>query len=208
MTEHLNQKLINEWNGRWQGSEKEERLSILAKRMFVSKMKAMQQVVDQLDKPDSVIEVGCGLGHILEFYCKQGFNACGIDASTEAIKVCKKKGLPAKYLWLEDVSETYDLVSSDGMLEHFLNFEPYAKMMMDISNRYVLLIQPNHESFVGKTLVYLAELIKGDENVFEFNYRMKDFEEIFYKHGFALKISHPVFKDTFRILVFEKNQRM
>ncbi len=36
-------------------------------------------------------------------------------------------------------------------------------------------IQPNHDSFWGKTLAYLAELLRGRENVFEYNYRIKDF---------------------------------
>jgi len=102
------------------------------------------------------------------------------------------------------VSEQYDLVSSDGMLEHFLNFEPYARHLMRISRRYVLLIQPNHDSFRGKTAAYLAELLRRDENIFEYNYRIKDFISVFSQHGFKVIGNYPIFSDVFKLLLFEK----
>lgn len=208
MSEHLNASLIENWNKRWEGSDEEERLTFLGKRMFKSKIKLMEKIMPQLERPESFIEVGCGLGHILDFYLKQGLQGHGIDATIEAVKVCEKKGLPVKHQWLEDVGEKFDLVSSDGMLEHFLHFEPYAKMLMDISKKYVLIIQPNHHSFVGKTLVYIAELVRGHENVLEYNYRIEDFIDVFAKYDFAIKINEPAFKDVFRILVFERQNAL
>ena len=112
---------------------------------------------------------------------------------------------PGKFLRkMEDVKEQYDLVSSDGMLEHFLNFEPYAQHLMRISRRYVLLIQPNHDSFCGKTLAYLSELLRGDANVFEYNYRIRDFISVFSRYGFEIAKNSPIFFDVFRLLLFRK----
>jgi cyclopropane fatty-acyl-phospholipid synthase-like methyltransferase len=96
---------------------------------------------------DTVIEVGCGLGHTMEVYKKNVLNCVGVDVSHHAVSVCRNKGLNVTQRKLEDITEKYDMVSSDGMLEHFLNFEPYARLLMNISNNYVLLIQPNHDSF-------------------------------------------------------------
>ena len=171
--------------------------------MFNAKEKVLATAIKDITITN-VIEVGCGLGHTMEVYNKNGLNCVGIDVSYHAVSVCRNKGLNVTQRKLEDITEKYDLVSSDGMLEHFLNFEPYAQLLMNISKNYVLLIQPNHDSFWGKTLVYLAELLRGRENVFEYNYRIKDFITVFLNNGFKITGNYPIFCDVFRLLLFKK----
>ena len=195
--------LSKSWDKRWQGSEKSERLTLLGRWMFRAKKSALSKTLSGLEIR-SIIDVGCGLGHILEFYYQTGIECTGIDISPHAVAVCKKKGLPAIVQKMEDVERIFDLVSSDGMLEHYLNFEPRAQQLMKLSRRYVLLIQPNHEQLAGKTLAYLSELFRK-ENVLEYNYRIGDFIEVFSANKFNLIRNIPVFFDVFRILVFEKN---
>jgi SAM-dependent methyltransferase len=203
MTKKYDEELYQVWNKRWQGSEKAERLTVLGRLMFIAKKKALAKTVSDLDVK-TVIEVGCGLGHTLEFFYKAGFDCIGIDVSPHAVTVCKNKGLPAIMQKIEDVNVKYDLVSCDGMLEHFLNFEPYVQHLIRISRRYVLLIQPNHDSFCGKTLAYLSELLRGNKNVFEYNYRIKDFISVFSEYEFKLLKNYPIFFDVFRLLLFKR----
>ncbi|ODS33894.1 MAG: dihydroxyhexaprenylbenzoate methyltransferase [Candidatus Scalindua rubra] len=200
----VDKELYGTWDKRWEGSEETERVTILSRLMFKAKKKILVKAINDLEIK-TVIEVGCGLGYTLEVFMEKGFDCIGIDVSNHAISVCKKKGLNVVLSKVEDVTEKYDLVSSDGMLEHFLNFEPYAQHLMRISNNYVLLIQPNHDSFLGKTFVYLAELFRGDENVFEYNYRIKDFIAVFHKNGFEIIKNYPIFCNVFRLLLFKKN---
>jgi len=195
--------LYETWDKRWEGSEDEERLTCIGKMMFNAKEKVLATAIKDITITN-VIEVGCGLGHTMEVYNKNGLNCVGIDVSYHAVSVCRNKGLNVTQRKLEDITEKYDLVSSDGMLEHFLNFEPYAQLLMNISKNYVLLIQPNHDSFWGKTLVYLAELLRGRENVFEYNYRIKDFITVFQNNGFMITGNYPIFCDVFRLLLFKK----
>ena len=195
--------LYETWDKRWKGSEEEERLTFIGKIMFKAKEKVLATAINDITNAN-VIEVGCGLGHTMEVYKKNGLNCVGIDVSSHAISVCRNKGLNVTQRKLEDITEKYDLVSSDGMLEHFLNFEPYAQQLMNISKDYVLLIQPNHDSFWGKTLAYLAELLRGRENVFEYNYRIKDFITVFQNNGFMITGNYPIFCDVFRLLLFKK----
>jgi len=194
--------LKDAWDNRWRGSEKSERISILARIMFRAKIKALDKALKGLEFK-TVIDAGCGLGHILKYFCDAGYESIGIDISSPAVAVCQQKGLPAVVQRMEDVHHTYDLVSSDGLLEHFRNFEPHAKQLMRLSRRYVLLIQPNHASFLGKTLAYLSELFCRD-NVFEYNYRITDFTVVFSENGFSQKKNMAVFFDVFRILVFQR----
>lgn len=203
MNRTLDEKLYDVWNRKWTGDKPDEHLTRLGRWMFRSKKKHLSEVINNLTV-QSIIEVGCGLGHTMSIYEDLKLNYIGIDVSPNAVEICRKKGLHAIQQHIEDVRETYDLVSSDGMLEHFLNFEPYAKHLMRISNRYVLLIQPNHESFLGQTLAYLSELLQPDKNVFEYNYRIQDFISTFEMNEFKLKKNIPIFWDVFRLLLFQR----
>ncbi len=195
--------LYDTWDKRWEGSEEVERLTFLGRMMFKAKERVLTKAIKGLSI-DTVMEIGCGLGHTMEVYKKNGLDCVGIDVSSHAVSVCVNKGLNVTEQKLEDVTGQYTLVSSDGMLEHFLHFEPYARMLMRISSNYVLLIQPNHGSFWGKTLAYLAELVRGDVNVFEYNYRIKDFTDVFKSHGFEVVDNYPIFFNVFRLLLFKK----
>ena len=201
-----NDDLNKAWDNRWRGSEQTERLTRLGRWMFRAKIRSLDKTVEGFEFK-TVIDAGCGLGHILKYFCDTGYESIGIDISKHAVAVCQQKGLPAVVQRMEDVHQTYDLVSSDGMLEHFRNFEPHAKQLMRLSRRYVLLIQPNHGSFLGKTLAYLSELFCKD-NVFEYNYRITDFIVVFSDNGFKLIKNNPVFFDVFRILVFQKEAKL
>lgn len=203
MQKHSDEILADTWEKRWEGSETVERLTPLGRMMFKAKKKSILHVISCLDV-STVIEVGCGLGHTMAVYHDAGYQYIGIDSSFHAISVCKNKHLNCRQQELAEVTEKFDLVSSDGMLEHFLHFEPHAVKMMNISTKYVLLIQPNHDSFLGKTLAYLSELLRNNENVFEYNYRISDFISVFQKHGFDIEDNHPIFGDVFRLLLFKK----
>jgi SAM-dependent methyltransferase len=203
MSNPSEQDLLDAWNQRWRESVQGEKLTLLGRAMFRAKLRTITAILETITC-DSVIEVGCGLGHTLALYQGLGYQVIGIDPSVNAIQICESRSLPCKRLRLDQIDESFDLVSSDGMLEHFLHFEPYAEDMMRISKHYVLLIQPNHGSFIGKTLVYLAELLRGDINMFEYNYRISDFISVFDQHGFACLENRPAFMDCFRVLLFAR----
>ncbi|MFH1654809.1 MAG: methyltransferase domain-containing protein [Pseudomonadota bacterium] len=203
MTNDIDKNLAVEWDKRWDGSQEKERLTILGRKMFNAKEHILKKVLDDI-QIRTVVEVGCGLGHTLRIFHDAGYECEGIDISPEAVAVCRKKRLNATLMNLDAMDRQFDLVSSDGMLEHFLNFEPYAEHLVRISRRYVLLIQPNHGSFIGKTLAYLSELLVGDKNVYEYNYRIMDFINIFAGHGFNIVRNEKIFLDVFRLLLFEK----
>ncbi len=203
MTQRQNKKLQEAWDHRWESSLIGRHSTFLSRRMMKAKKKILRKILENIDVK-TVIDVGCGIGRTLEVFRDAGLNNLGIDASTEAISICRKKKLSVLHINLDEVDETYDLVFSDGMLEHFLNFEPYAKKMMQISNKYVLLIQPNHGSFVGKTLVYFSELLRSRINVYEYNYRIHDFIDTFEENDFSICENHSIFMDVYRILLFKR----
>jgi len=203
MTESPDNRINDIWDQRWEGSEESEKLTIIGRLMFKSKIKVLKDLINK-HPVQTVIEVGCCLGHTMSVYSKMGLDCSGIDISKSAVNVCRMKGLNAELKNVEQETRTFDMVSSDGMLEHILHFEPLARHLMRISKKYVLLIQPNHESIVGKSLVFLAEILRSHENVHEYNYRIDDFISVFENNNFRIIENIPVFMDVFRVLVFEK----
>ncbi len=198
-------KLYDEWEKRWEGEDDQKKITALGRLMFKKKRSKMRQVLTPL-KAHTAIDVGCALGHTLEVLSDLGLDCIGIDVTENAVAACLRKNLPAKLQDVENVQDKFDIVFSDGMLEHFLHFEPFVGNFCRISNKYVVIIQPNHESLVGKTLVYLAEILRGSTNIFEYNYRISDFISVFSKFNFYIHSDHPIFFDVFRVLVFEKSR--
>jgi len=191
------------WERRWARTGRRGGATPVARLMFRSKGRALRKVLSRI-RPATMIEVGCGLGYTGKVFRDAGLDYFGIDASPTAVALCRSRGLNVEQKELENVAGVFDLVASDGLLEHSLNFELPALQMMRLSRNYVLLIQPNHDSPTGKTLAFFAEIFRGRTNVHEYNYRIGDFIRTFERHGFRLIESVPVFLNVFRLLLFEK----
>lgn len=204
MGKHKDELLYDEWDKFW-GKDEKEPMTLFGQISTKARMKALRKVIQGIDVK-TAIELGCGFGRTLQLLREANLDYVGIDVSPNAIALCKKKGLKARVGKLEEEASQYDLVASEGMLEHFLNFEPYAKHFMRLSRRYVLLMQPNHASFCGRTLYYIAALIRGHINVFEYNYQPQDYISVFENNGFKVVKNEPVFFDTSRLLLFEKKE--
>ena len=182
---------------------KGQKPTIIGRKMFEGKLAALEQVLPKLDIK-TILEAGCGSGHVLQAYANKGYDCLGIDVSPTAVDICKEKGLKAEVVPVEKENRTFDLVSSDGMLEHMLHFEPMVQEFIRLSNRYILLFQPNHGSLCGRTLVYLAQTLRSDKLVYEYNYTMEDFIDVFEANGCVARFNIPIFFDVVRLLVFEK----
>lgn len=70
----------------------------------------------------NLLEVGCSVGNTLEAARNKNIGHLGIDISQYAVEYCKKKGLNAKQLTLEDLQkkdERFQLIFMQHVLEHF-----------------------------------------------------------------------------------------
>jgi len=201
--DQMSNQLYQQWENHWKNDHKVN-LTWIGKLMLYVKKKALRDVLRFIEI-SKAIDVGCGLGFTLSVFKKLGINVVGIDASKTAARICQNKGLKAVEKKLEEVTDKYDLVFSDGLLEHFLNFESYARHLMRISNKYVIIIQTDHGNFLGKTSIYLAEILRGSKNVLEYNYRINDFISVFENHNFKLIQTRSIFGGIFKLLLFQKD---
>ncbi|MFC1838810.1 class I SAM-dependent methyltransferase [Thermodesulfobacteriota bacterium] len=74
----------------------------------------------------TILDVGCGHGMMMEYFSKKGNNVFGIDITHQSIKYITKKGVnaieaDARFIPFEN--NTFDLVYSLGVIEHFAGTE-------------------------------------------------------------------------------------
>jgi len=76
-----------------------------------------------VDRNAKIVDLGCGMGHFLNFLVKEGYNNyIGIDVSKENIEFCKKNKfnvvLGDIFEFLKDKEDTYDVIIMNDIIEH------------------------------------------------------------------------------------------
>jgi ubiquinone/menaquinone biosynthesis C-methylase UbiE len=166
----------------------------------------------KLKKNAKILDIGCGTGRTLIWFRKHGFkNSIGMDHSKSSISLCEKNGLKkGKDVFQRNIfsprfrTNSFDLVFSEGLLEHFKDFKPVVKQMCRLSKKYILLIQPNHFGIFKKLEDIYYKIFPNPVTVKEYTYTLKDFEDVFDKYGYKLKEKRDTFLQAFYILLFTK----
>jgi ubiquinone/menaquinone biosynthesis C-methylase UbiE len=141
------------WSVFW--GEKESWLWILKFTPAYKKIIKMFRALDLQKKDAQILDAGCGTGKLASFWLNEGYDILGVDISDVALAITEKKGVETmkadilKGLPFEDNS--FDLVYSDGLLEHFIDPEPILAELFRVSERYVLTFVPVTSSL--KTIV-------------------------------------------------------
>ena len=136
------------WSEYW--TEKESWLWILKFTPTYKKIVKIFRAID-LPKDAKILDAGCGTGKLASFWLNEGYDVLGIDISDGALAIAKKKGVNTmkanilKGLPFEDNS--FDLVYSDGLLEHFVDPEPILAELFRVSGKYVFTIVPRISLF-------------------------------------------------------------
>lgn len=194
--------VYNDFDKHWRGLKNYNIITKL--NMYLIDRQIIKTLLDI--SPKTILDVGCGIGRTMSKFKKFGFKAIGIDNSEASIDFCQKKGLD---VILMDASKmnfpnnSFDVVFAEGLLEHFENYEPFAKEMIRVSKKHILLMQPNCHSLCGKILnIAIETLTKG--NIKEIPYRMEEYIESFEKYGCKLILRRPALFNAFAMLLFQK----
>jgi SAM-dependent methyltransferase len=115
--------------------------------------KEVQRVLDTYLKC-KVLDAGAAYGTISEYLMKKGFDVVAIDTSKKMVEECRKKGIDCREMDAKNTTfknDSFDLVITDGLLEHFKDCTPFLKEEKRISKKYVLNFVPK-DSFINKIL--------------------------------------------------------
>lgn len=84
------------------------------------------------DKTTPILDIGCGLGHCLYFFLREGFtNLSGIDLCEEALEQCVARGLLARHQavraaaqdYLPSFTNHFGAIVMNDVIEHLLKEE-------------------------------------------------------------------------------------
>lgn len=91
----------------------------------------------------TILEVGCGLGHLAEALHRKGYNVLAIDTSEEAVASTRQKGVNAHLAKIEDIREKdFDAILFTRSLHHIHPMESALRTAKSkLSKDSVILIE-------------------------------------------------------------------
>ena len=123
-----------------------------------------------LPKRAKILDAGCGTGKLASFWAEEGYDIVGIDISEEALAITRKKGVKTKKAdilkGLPFKDGEFDLVYSDGLLEHFTDPEEILTELFRVSKKHVLTFVPRISPYANVTAALLRppEEFKREDN--------------------------------------------
>lgn len=130
----------------------------------LDKMHFSREVVLNNFKEDSVLDIGCGSGFLLEKLLEKNKNLkiSGLDISPVAVKKAQEKGLDCK---LYDITEPlpfadnfFDSALLLDVLEHMFQPEPILKEAARVAGKYVYISVPNFASLPARIQVLFGRV--------------------------------------------------
>ena len=184
-------KTSREFERLW--SEQED-ISLLGKFMFKVDRRKIFSLLEYADltPKSTVLDVGCGTGNTLKLIRGLGYeNSIGCDVAESSIRLCEKNGLERnKDVFLEDIVKSswkrdFDLVFSEGSIEHYNKIQPIVDGICKASRKYVLTCMPNLESQYW-VLFEMTLKMMGRKHAKDYNHSEDEYLKAFKKAGFKL----------------------
>ena len=153
-----------------------------------------------IKKNSSIIELGCGSGHLSACLAKEGYKVTLLDFSKVALKKARqtfeKYNLTGTFiegdiLDLSKLSEKYDLIWNSGVMEHFddenlLKTFSSIKQLMSSNNSPFLFLVPNPNSIAYLLMRY--NLYSQKKWNYGYEYLRKNYLELAKQSGLNGKI--------------------
>jgi len=159
----------------------------------------VKEVLKQISwKSKTVLDVGCGTGFFAYSVAKKGAKVLGIDFSEEAIEIAKSKyshkNLDFKSIDVSKIKEKFDVIVSNGTLEHMddpLKTLRLFKKHLNTKGK-IIITSPNWTNPRGYILLTLLYLFKAPITLVDLHY----FTPIDFQN-FAKKIKMKLIWKTF-----------
>lgn len=204
----------SKWTRHWK--EKitlEDSSSYYGRWLRRKRLELLKEIFKKYSRSLSVIDIGCGGGDTLRIFKNLGFkNLIGIDFAEDSIAHCEKLGfIRDKELFVMDAKHTtfpdnsFDIVFSEGLWEHFADPRPYMLEAIRISKKYIIVIQPNHYSFFGKLMqLGWKQFSKSKGGVEELSFLLSYFREFLKIYSFRLVETKSTLIREQVIMIFKK----
>lgn len=206
---------LNEFDNNWKNRQETEythwtKKNIVSNQIqfaFRSHYKVFQEIIKKNN--GKCLEIGCGRGSLSSYFADDGWTTDLLDGSEKILNVAKKifqkNNHKANFFQADAenlplMSNTYDLVFSIGLLEHFENPEKVISEHYRVTKPggwVIMYIVPNKISKIQKRFNYFNKLLKfflsssnkekPKMSVFRTEYSVKYYENIIKKFKFEKK---------------------
>ena len=184
---------------KWQGAElalrqwgaAKDDLEAYRRGRVKDSWKTLGRIVAGLDAPDPLVmlDVGCGLGaaaEILPGVSGREIDYWGMDTNTEAIHIARTE-FPEQSFFHDDIvtmtgPDVFDLVMSNGTLNHIHDWETALRNMAGLTRRWVIL----HRLWVYVDDTPTSGLIRQAYNCSVWHMRLNEGEMAEVMQGFRL----------------------
>jgi 2-polyprenyl-3-methyl-5-hydroxy-6-metoxy-1,4-benzoquinol methylase len=153
------------------------------------------RLIQNYSKEASIIDIGCGAGHLLNFLKQSGYdNSYGIDISEQQVNSARSKGLNAEVVNIFDFIKTnkrkFDIIFAMDIVEHFYKdelFGFFSTVNNLLNDNGILIIRtPNGDGLFPNHIIYgdLTHLTIFNPNSLLQILRLTGFSKIeFYETG-------------------------
>lgn len=126
-----------DWDRFW-GRDESQQFS----RISWSKQRILDQLLPYCQSGHAALDAGCGSGFFARFFCSQNMRVTALDYSQNALQMARSATNGGAKLIQADmvsdvlstkVQETFDLIFTDGLFEHFVDLQQDAIMKNLIS---------------------------------------------------------------------------
>ena len=213
----MEQNVQKLWKHHWKNQVTiEQSGSFYGKLLHQKRLIILQNILKNFDTESTVLDMGCGSGSTITVFKQSGFNnIIGIDFTEESMNRCKELGLVYKKdVFLMDAKNTsfksnsFDIVFSEGLWEHFTDPRPHMAEAARIAKNYIIVIQPDHFSFFGRLMHIGWNLFaKNKGGVREYSFLLSYFINFLKQYDFELVLSKSTLLHEQSVMVFKKQAK-
>ena len=125
-------------------------------------------------KPQSLLDVGCGVGIFLQKVKDIGWNAIGVDMSKAAVQYARSRGLDVRLGKIEELKfkpRSFDVITLFQTIEHIEDPIRILKKIYSLLRRggILILTTPSEESFMARVLGKFWFGYRNIEHLYFFN---------------------------------------
>ena len=118
---------------------------------YIGRSKKILSEIINYNKGGKLLDIGCGLGYLIEQAEKAGWETTGLEISDYAIRECRRKHLKVKKGQIEKLdrfSNFFDVIVAQDVLEHVFKPEYFLNKVNNLlkTNGLFVLELPNNSS--------------------------------------------------------------
>jgi len=129
-----------------------------------NRIKLKHYVINKLiNNPTSLIDIGCGEGWTLDYFCKEGWNVFGVDQSIDGSIRHNKDIVPNiivgdvndPTIYTKFLAKKFDVVWLDNVLEHILEPDLLLQLCKKIMNKNsILMVEVPNDNTIFQNYLY------------------------------------------------------